>query len=201
MGLLSSSASYVRYSVEGELPENFWEFAAERIAQYAFRDIDDNFDERSIGWVSIENMFDNRFEYASYAAADYLVLALRVDERKVPAGILKKYCLKEEERIKREREIPKLSRSQRLEIKENVKMQLMKRAVPGSAVYDICWNLGDNTLYFFTTNIKAQTTLEEFFKETFGLHIMLQIPYLTATHLLDSNELDVLANLKPEIFV
>ena len=45
MGLLSRTTNFVRYSVEGKLPDNFWEFAAERIAQFSFRDIDDTFDE------------------------------------------------------------------------------------------------------------------------------------------------------------
>ncbi len=201
MGLLSNSASFVRYTVEGELPENFWDFAARQIAEDSFRDIDDTFDEQSIGWVSVQNMFDNKFEYASYAVGDNLVLSLRVDERKVSTSILKKFCLKEEERIKKERLIPKLSRTQRLEIKENVKMQLLKRAVPGTAVYDLCWNLADGVLYFFSTNVKAQSILEDFFKDTFGLQIMLQIPYLTAMHLLDADEQEALANIKPEILV
>jgi len=201
MGFLSGSASFVRYTVEGELPANFWEFAAEKIGQFSFRDIDDNYEERSVGWVSVQNMFDSAFSYASYAAGDYIALSLRVDERKVAPAILKKFCLKEEERIKKEREIPKLSRSQRLEIKENIKLQLMKKAVPGTAVYDLCWNLADGVLYFFSTNQKAQSLLEDFFHECFGLHIVLQIPYLTALHLLDTGEQERLTELKPEIFV
>ena len=77
----------------------------------------------------------------------------------------------------------------------------MKRAVPARSVFDLCWNLADNVHYFFSTNVKAQAELEEFFKQTFGLHLMLQIPYLTATHLLGADEQDSLANLRPEIFV
>jgi DNA recombination-dependent growth factor C len=201
MGLLSNSASFVRYTVEGELPENFWDFVGRRIVEFAFRDIDDTFDEQSIGWVSVQNMFDNKFAYSSYAVADNIVLSLRVDERKVSTAILKKFCLKEEERIKKEREIPKLSRVQRLEIKENIKMQLLKRAAPGTAIYDLHWNLADGVLHFFSTNVKAQSILEDLFKDTFGLHIMLQIPYLTAMHLLDADGQEALTNIKPEIFV
>ena len=92
MGLLSSSANFVRYSVHGELPANFWDFAAERIAAFSFRDIDDNFEERSIGWVAVNNMFDSEFAYASYAAGDYIVLSLRIDERKVSPAVLKKFA-------------------------------------------------------------------------------------------------------------
>ena len=201
MGLLSKSATFVRFTVEGELPGNFWDFAAQRIPQYAFRDIDDSYDEYSIGWVSVLNMFDAEFRYASYAAGDYIVLGMRIDERKVPSAVLRKFCLKEEERLKKERQLPKLSRGQRLEIKENVKLMLTKKAMPAPAVYDLCWNMADGTALFFSTNGKAQTALEDLFKETFGLHLMLQVPYLTAGHLIGRDQEDGLANLSASIFI
>ncbi|MBU0675836.1 MAG: recombination-associated protein RdgC [Proteobacteria bacterium] len=201
MGLISNAASLVRYSVQGELPENFWEFAAERIAKHSFRDIDDNYEERSVGWVSVRNMFDSDLLYESYAVSDYLVLALRIDERKVAPAALKKFTMKEEERIKRERQIPKLSRDHRLEIKEAIHTMLIKKAVPMSAVFDLAWNLAENTVLFFSTNQKAQAVLEDFFKETFDLHLMQQIPYITAGMLLDPAEADQLAGIPPEILI
>ena len=201
MGLLTNSASFVRFNVEGDLPPNFWDFAAERIAKHSFRDIDENYDERSIGWVSCLNMFDNEFRYSSYAAGDYLVLSLRIDERKVPAAALKKFTLKEEERIKQERQIPKLSRDHRNEIKESMRLMLLKRAVPIPAVYDMVWNLADNTVLFFSTSQKAIDSIEEFFKESFDLHLMLQIPYITAGHLLPADKIENLADIKEEILI
>ena len=201
MGLPSNSATFVRYSVEGDLPGNFWDFAAEQIAKHAFRDIDDTYDEYSIGWVSVLNMFDSSFEYASYAAGDYIALSMRVDERKVQSAVLKKFSLKEEERVKKERQIPKLGRAKRLEIKENVKLMLMKKAMPVPAVYDFCWNLSDSTALFFSTSVKVQAALEDFFKETFGLYLVLQVPYLTASHLLAPEQEDGLAELNSSVLV
>lgn len=201
MGFLAGSTSFVRYQVEGELPDHFWEFAAERIKLHSFKDIDDSYEEQSIGWVSVDNMFDSEFVYAPYAVADYIILAMRVDERKISPAILKKFCLKEEEKIKKERQIPRLSRGHKVEIKENIKLMLTKKAVPTPSVYDLVWNLGESTMQFFSTNQKAQAQLEDLFKETFGLKIMLQIPYLTAAHLLDPQLENLLADLRPEIFI
>ncbi len=201
MGLVSGSAGFVRYSVEGEIPTNFWDFAADRIKKHSFRDIDESYEESSTGWVSVLNMFDSEFAYASYAAGDNIVLSMRIDERRVAPKVLKKFCLKEEERIKKERQIPKLSRSHKIEIKESVKLMLTKRAVPVPAVYDLCWNLAEGTLLFFSTGRKAQELFEDFFKETFGLQLVLQIPYTTAGHLLGSEDKDALADLNPDIFV
>ncbi|MDF1578408.1 MAG: recombination-associated protein RdgC [Desulfurivibrionaceae bacterium] len=201
MGLLTNSASFVRFNVEGEPPADFWNFVAERVTAHAFRDIDDNYDERSVGWVSALNMFDSEFASSSYAAGDYVVLSLRIDERKVPPAALKKFAMKEEERIKRERQVPKLSRDHRSDIKESVRLMLLKRAVPLPAVYDLAWSLADNTVLFFSTSQKAIGEIEEFFKESFDLHLIQQIPYLTAGHLLAPELADRLADITPEILI
>lgn len=183
------------------MPENFWDFAAQRIAANAFKDIDDNFEEYSIGWVSVMNMFDAEFAFSSYAVSDYIVLSMRIDERKVPAAVLKKFCMKEEERVKRERQVPKLSRGHRLEIKENVKLMLIKKAPAIPVVYDLCWNLASNTVLFFSTSAGAHAALEDLFKETFGLHLVLQVPYLAASHLLAPEQEAALAAMDASILL
>ncbi|MEA2084383.1 MAG: recombination-associated protein RdgC [Thermodesulfobacteriota bacterium] len=201
MGLLSGSVSFVRYAIEGDPPQNFWDFTAEQVAKFSFKDIDDSYEERSVGWVSTFNMFDSEFTEAAYSAGDYIVLSLRIDERKVSLAALKKFCLKEEERIKKERRVPRLNKAVRQEIKENVRLMLVKKAVPIPSVYDLCWNFSKGTLLFFSTGRKAQEVLENFFKETFGLRIVLQIPYLAAAHLLDDQNRKTLSDIGPSIFV
>jgi DNA recombination-dependent growth factor C len=201
MGFISGAASFMRFSVEGELPDSFWDFAADRVAAHSFRDIDDALDEYSIGWVSVVNMFDADFSYGSYAAGDYIVLSMRVDERKVSPAVLKKCVLKEEERVKKERQIPRLSRSVRMEIKERIRTQLVRKSVPVPAVYDVCWNLSEGTLLFFSTSKKAMVLLEELFKETFGLALILQVPWLTAGHVADSETKNRLDALRPAVLV
>lgn len=201
MGFLSGSASFVRYAVEGELPEQFFDFISERVASFSFRDIDDTLDEYSIGWVSVQNMFDSGFAFGSYAVADYIVLAMRIDERKVPTAILNKFARKEEERVKLEREVPKLSRAHRQEIKERVRLQLVSRAVPTPSVYELCWNLADNTVLFFSTNKKALAVVEDFFKECFNLQLVMLVPYLAAGHLLGPDAEERLSQLRPALLV
>lgn len=201
MGLVNGSASFVRFGVEGELPENSWDFISDRVSSFSFVDIDDGYDEYSIGWVSVMNMFDSSFRYASYGVGDYVVLTLRVDERKVSPVILKKFVAKEEERVKLEKQIPKVPRSLKIEIKERIRTELTRKSIPIPAVYDLCWNLSNNTVFFFTTNKKAHLLLEDFFKESFGLLLKQQIPYVAAEQLLDSDQLGGLEALRPDTFL
>ena len=201
MGFIKGTASYVRFGVEGDLPENIWDFIADRVAAFSFRDIDETYDEDSLGWVSVTNMFDTEFEYASYAAGNYVTLSMRLDERKVSSVIVKKYVQKEEERIKKEKQIPKISRSMRVEIKERIQNELMRKALPVPAVFDLCWNLENSTLIFFSTNKKAQALLEDLFKESFGLNLMQQIPYVCGEHLLEEDDVERLARINQVSFV
>ncbi|HHD64052.1 MAG TPA: DNA recombination-dependent growth factor C [Desulfobulbaceae bacterium] len=201
MGLVTGSASFMRFTIEGELPENFWDFVAERVVAHSFVDIDDNMEEYSIGWVSVANMFDSEFAYSSYAAGDYVVLTMRADERKVSPAVLKKFTMKEEERIKQEKQLSKLARSVRLEIKERVRAELVRKSAPVPAVYDLCWNLAEGTLLFFSTSKKAMLQLEELFRETFDLSIILQIPWTTALHLVDEDLVAGLDELRPAILI
>ncbi|MEA3468453.1 MAG: recombination-associated protein RdgC [Thermodesulfobacteriota bacterium] len=201
MGFIKGTASFVRFSVEGELPENIWDFIADRVVAFSFKDIDETYDEDSLGWVSVLNMFDTEFDYASYAAGNYVTLSMRLDERKISSTIVKKFVQKEEERIKKEKQIAKISRSMRVEIKERIENELMRKALPMPAVFDLCWNLENSTLFFFSTNKKAQALLEDLFKDSFGLTLIQQIPYLCGEHLLDEDDVEKLARITPDVFV
>lgn len=201
MSFIKGSASFVRFNVEGELPENTLDFILDRVISFGFEDIDDNYEEYSIGWVSVLDIFDSEFKNASWIAGDYITLSLRMDERKVSSAVLKKYIAKEEERVRREKQVPKLSRSAKIAIKERMRTELMRKTMPIPSVYDLVWNLGENSLIFFSTSKKAQALLEDYFKETFGLLIRQQIPYTTAEFLLDDEQLPQLESITPDIFV
>jgi hypothetical protein len=197
MGLLAGSASFTRFTVEGGLPGNIWDFIAEQVMKRSFKDIDDTFDELSIGWVAIGDMFDSKFAYGSYSAGDYVALSMRVDERKVPGAVLKKFAAKEEARIKEEKDLRRIGRTLRLEIKERVKAELMRKSPPVPAVYDLCWNVPQGTVLFFSNGRKPLALLEELFKETFGLSLVMQVPWNSALQLVDEKTAAKLETLQP----
>jgi hypothetical protein len=47
----------------------------------------------------------------------------------------------------------------------------------------------------------VHAVLEDFFKESFGLLLRQQIPYTTAEHLVDEDQLAMLERISPDIFV
>lgn len=196
MGLMGNSIGFVRFTVEGELtcsPEEL----LDRARQHCFTDIDDDFAELSSGWVSVGNLLDNGLVAGPVLVGDCLTLSLRIDQRKVSTAVLKKMCMKEEARIRAERQVPKLSRDQRLEIKENMRLQLVKKAVPTPAIYDLVWNLADGVVYFFSTSAKVAAFLEDIFKACFGLYLQQQIPYTTGGRRLDVVGFERLGEMQP----
>lgn len=201
MGLLSGTASFTRFTVEGEVPENFWDFVARQVTEHAFQDIDETIDEYSVGWVSVADMFDSEFAFSSYAAGDYVVLSMRMDERKVAPAVLKKFTAKEESRIRQEQGVRRLSRNVRLEIKERLRAELVRKAPAIPAVYDLYWNTSDNTLLFFSNSRKAIALLEDLFKETFELSLIMQIPWNTALQLTDQATAEKLSDLQPALLI
>jgi len=172
MGLIKGSASFVEFIVDGNLPKaDTFNFIADRVKQFSFKDIDDTYDEYSVGWVSVLNMFDSSFAYSNHVVGDYVVLSLRVDERKVPGAILKKCIALEVVRVKAEKQIPKIGRAMLAEIKMRVRTDLIRKAKPTPTVADVLWDTANNRVLLFSTNKSMQAILQDWFKETFGLDI------------------------------
>ncbi|MDQ1334931.1 MAG: hypothetical protein QG552_1881 [Thermodesulfobacteriota bacterium] len=178
MGLMHGSAGFTRYMAERTLPQNFKEGLSENIARYAFRDLDDkSIDERSAGWVNILDMFDNRFAGIEFLKEPYIAMSLRLDERKIPPMALKQYCREAEKTIKEEEHLEFLPKSRRADIKESVRLRLLKRAIPVARTYDMIWNTATGLVVFGSTSARVCDEFMERFLRTFNLQLQAICPY------------------------
>ena len=186
MGLIFGSGSFTRFMVDGDLPKNYLQEFPPRILRCAFRDIDEASDqERSSGWVNIMDMFDSRFATMDYLKEPCIAMSWRVDVRKVPARALLRYCREAEEKIKAAEELEYLLKPRRVEIKEAVRIKLLKRAIPRSQAFDMIWNLSTRVLIFGSNNNKLCDEFTEFFLTCFGLHLRPVFPYTVASQVLE----------------
>jgi DNA recombination-dependent growth factor C len=178
MGLMHGSASFTRYMAEGTLPQNFMEGLSENMARYAFRDLDDkSMDERSAGWVNIMDMFDNRFAGIEFLKEPYIAMSLRIDERKIPPTALKQYSRQAEEEIREEENLEFLPKSRRADIKEAVRLRLLKRAIPVARIYDMIWNTATGLVVFGCTSARVCDEFMHRFLQTFNLQLQAICPY------------------------
>jgi DNA recombination-dependent growth factor C len=191
MGLIYGSGSFTRFMVDGAAPDDYLEDYPKRISRFAFRNIDQASEsERSVGWVDIMDMFDSRFRAMEFLREPCIAMSWRVDTRKVPSKALKQYCREAEEKIKEKEGVEFLPKERRREIKESVRLELLKRVLPRSRTFDMIWNLHTSVLLFGSTNKNLSDEFAEFFLQCFGLHLKVVFPYSMAARILRKEEMD-----------
>lgn len=202
MGVLSASTCLSRYEVIGEYPEEgFWEWFNERLMKYAFREIEEEPIEQSIGWVSIENGYDSEFAYQSYNKGEYAIFSMRIDKRTIPSALLKKYV--ELAFCKRLKESNRnyLVAAEKRDIKAAVNGMLLCKMLPVPSIYDVCWRMSDNLVWLTSLSSRVQDNMVELFKRSFDLQLRPLIPYVLATRILNNDmAVQELSDLVPTVF-
>jgi DNA recombination-dependent growth factor C len=178
MGFLSASFSLTRYLVVGEAEEELWEKIPELLREFAFEEIDSSTEELGFGWVCFDNMLDNKWHTSSPFKGEYVCFSLRIDKRKIPPAVFKKYYQLAVEELKKgsEGEVY-LSRGKIKEIKENIRLKLLPRILPVPSVTDVIWNFSKGILYLSSTNKSTKEIFEELFERTFKLPLSPLSPY------------------------
>lgn len=190
MGFIQGSASFSRFWVEGRPGSDMMESLPERVGRYAFRPFHEDSDqEKSAGWVNMMDMFDYRMGGLEYLKEPYVALALRVDVRRVPASALKQFCREAEEKLKAQEELEFLPRERRMEIRETVKANLLRRSIPRSNTYDMVWRLTDGMVLFGSVNNALCDDFAALFYQTFGLTLNSVYPYSLGLKVLEGADL------------
>lgn len=183
MGFLSAGASFVRYRVIDEIPKGLWPQVSDLLQEHGFQDIDHSSEERSFGWVSIDNMLDTAWNSAPVHKGEFLAFALRVDTRRISPAVFKKHYQQAfEELTARVKEQGKkfIGREQKQELREQVRLRLLTRTLPVPAVFDVVWNPRTNQVLFASTQDKMRLLFEDLFTLTFKLHLEPLNPFFLA---------------------
>jgi DNA recombination-dependent growth factor C len=98
---------------------------------------------------------------------------------------LRQYCLEAENDVKEREELAYLPKPRRDDIRETVRLKLLKRAIPQSNIYDVIWNLQTGDLLFGATGSKLCDEFVEFFQKTFERLPVPVHPYAQARHLFE----------------
>ena len=202
MSLLSASVSITRYTVEGELDTPVLETAAAALNKNAISEIDDQSSEKISGWTSFEKPYQPDFSGSNFVFGAYLVFALRIDKKTIPAKLIQKHFMIESARHLAESGRQYLSRNEKRIIKDHV-IEALNLKVPATPhVYDIIWNYEESVLWFFSNLKAANEELESLFLRSFNLTLIRMFPY-TAAQLgadLSAAGKDILLKLPPARF-
>jgi DNA recombination-dependent growth factor C len=202
MSLLSASVSITRYRVEGKLETPVLETAAAVLKKNAISEIDDQASEKLSGWTSFERPYQPDFSGSNFVFGAYLVFALRIDKKTIPAKLIQKHFMIESARRLADSGRPYLSRNEKQTLKDQVIEGLYAKVPAVPQVYDIIWNYERSILWFFSNLKAANEELETLFTRSFGLTLIRMFPYTAAQ--LNSNltdtEKDILLKLEPTRF-
>jgi len=204
MGFLRASASFTRYRPIGEVPSSLWSNIPDLLQQFAFQEIERSNAERGFGWVSFEDFLDTEWHTAPPSKGEFIAFALRLDTRRIPPAVFKKHyqlALADLQETMRQKGQKYVTRSQKQELKEQVKLRLLSQTLPIPAVFDVVWNTASNRIYFGSIQGKVRTLFEELFAETFGLQLEPLTPFALAEALLGSETASHLEEYEPGVFV
>jgi DNA recombination-dependent growth factor C len=185
MGIFKGNATISRYLVRGKQAGFSSQELDQRIRRFAFKPIEDGTEELSVGWVSVNDFLDLEFAYASYALDPYLILGLRIDRRRLPGALLKKYHRLEMQKAKEMGSDKGLSRSEREELKEKARLDLLTRLPPQTQALDVCWDSLGGQVWLGSGSAPVKELFEDLFRRTFELELEPVQPWTLAQRLVE----------------
>jgi hypothetical protein len=202
LGARSGSLTFARFFTQGALPKDlrrrFLEAARLRVCQPLKPD-----DEalEATGWCAMERPFDLELDAAKIFHDSYVLLGFRVDRYRIPGALLKSQIADEEQRLLVRSKKTKLSRNEKIEIKDRVVMRLRKKVLPTSKAFDVCWHLDSGSVLFFGHSKRTLADFCALFEKTFSLPLIEDSPFTAATRAGLSRELSrAFKNVEPLSF-
>ena len=176
--LSASTLNVTKLRIVSDAPNRLAQMCVDahaRLRAFRFQSIDDSAEERSFGWCAWNDITDTELkESVPEIGGTYLAFALRIDLRKIAPALLKKeyaVALKVEEARNRENGKKFINRERKAEIKEQVKLRLMARALPVPKSIGVVWDTVGDTVYFLSTNDKEVALFCELFTKTFSIDL------------------------------
>ena len=202
MGILSSSASVVRYRVKGKVKEPLLDTIAHGLNKYRISETDNNSDDKISGWTSFINPYLPDFSGSSFMYDPYVVFSLRIDKKSIPSKTIQKQYVTEITRRLANKNKTYISLHEKKEIKDRVVASLGMRIPATPNIYDVIWFPEKSTLWFFSTIKSANEEVESLFLKSFALSLIRLFPYTQAFYMegFSDREKDKLTNLSPSNF-
>lgn len=204
MGVFTGPITYRKYKVVGELVAGFRELFMESILKNKHQDIDPQTeDEMKVGWVGVGDLLDTEPVFDRVFYTDKILLTMRMDTLRLPAGTLRVFLTQAEEEFREATGKERLSKADRDEVRDMITKQLRKRAIPGIKGFDMVWDLNEESVRFWSLSKAPCEEFENLFTDTFGHRLIPRTPYTAIDESIGLSEEVALKalNLDPADFV
>lgn len=143
----------------------------ERLAKRRFLPLTDAVEEEErAGWITCEHLLDTRFDLEVCVREPYIVFALRVDRRRVPAALLRAHlCI--EENAHKVATGKRMTPTERRDARDAIKLRMIPQVLPTPQSYPVIWSPERRRVYFGSTGAHPNDLFRAHFEDTFGLEL------------------------------
>lgn len=179
MGIVSTATPLTVYRIPGPPAHlNPGANPADYLRRQRFTPIDQNADERSFGFVNIDDASDFDWNVSPPEKGQYLAFSFRLDERKVNPALFKRHfseaCAADlADRPEDKRYLSKMRKS---EIREQVMLRLRSRTMPTPKTWDVVWDMATGVVFVACSSARYLGLIEAHWINTFGFGIARQSP-------------------------
>jgi hypothetical protein len=172
-----------------------------RLQSNRFRSIDQAGSEvSSVGWCRADGTTPRGFVAEDHWLQKVLGVALRIDQKKLPAGALRVRRMEAEAAERREAG-ERIAPARRREIVDRLETELMARVVPSTALFAMYWEPERAELLLNTTSDGHNVAFRTLFRETFDVAPEPLPTAALAAQLLGAKGARQVAEAAPAIFV
>lgn len=170
MGILTGAMTVRRFRVDGELPADWRSTFGQALGDHAFPETPTpRGGEEVEGWVLVGDLLANRFDDLNrWQFDDWLVFALRVDKKRLPAKLFTATLNRRCEAWCAERGTESCPASVRTELKDALEDEWYARALPTVAVTEAAWELSTGTVWLHSLSDSVADRFRKRFLRTFG---------------------------------
>ena len=203
MGFLNASSSFTRFSIVDPVPEQLWADIPDLLKKGALLDIDELPEMEAKGWTCFDDYLDTQWVTASPHKGEYLAFTLRIDTRRIPAGVIRKHvtlALKKEKLANLAQGKTYISNEHKKEIKEQVTLRLRQRFLPVPAEINVVWSIRKNEVWLASVQNKVIELFMQLFLDTFQLHLQQLTPSALAIQLMGEGQVETIDRIEATVF-
>lgn len=208
MAILSGALTARKFRVVGDIGTNWRTKVQEGLEAYAFNERAKASAERGDtssgkaeieGWVQVHNLLDVEFDDPTrFVYTNFVVFALRVDKKSLPAKLLAAHVAKRCENWCKEQGVERCPSAVKKQIKEALEADWLARALPRVAITECCWNVTEEWLLLHSLSESTADRFRKRFLRAFGLKL---VPFSPLDWLADADDREHLLGTAPSVFV
>jgi len=203
MGFNNQTVSYVTYRVTEDVN-------GEELRQSILRgltvgrispiDVDLGHDQ-SFGFATFEDPLQTEFTEQNIFFDPLAVFSFRVDKLAVPAGTLRIYTRKRLQDRLAASSRSRMPREERDELSEQVRLELLRRALPSINAVDVIWDMARGIIRFYSLSQSLNEAFLVRFNQFLDLKLQAMNPVGILESRLDEREIEQVWHLLPTSFL